>query len=674
MNNISKSNRLASESSPYLLQHAQNPVDWWPWTEEAFAAARAENKPVFLSIGYSACHWCHVMERESFEDEEVAALLNNNFISIKVDREQRPDVDAVYMDVCQAMTGSGGWPLTILMTPGKQPFYAASYLPKNRKYGHAGLMELLAAAAEKWHGDPGALENAGRDITAAVAGAQNREHVAAEPGRDTVRRAEEAFEAAFDPDYGGFGNAPKFPMPHTLMFLMRYHALESDQNALDMVEMTIQGMYAGGIFDHLGYGFSRYSTDERWLIPHFEKMLYDNALMCMALIECYQATGNPLYRGIAERTLEYVAREMTSKDGGFFSAQDADVDGREGAYYTFTPDEVLSVLGGEDGDWFCAKYGITEGGNFEGKSVPNLFGAAGLSDGSDVRQGALDALYGYRAKRHELRVDDKLLTAWNALMIAAYARAYTVLGKEDYLKAALRALGCVRGKWWDSDGLKVGYRDGAMGDGFLSDYAFLAWAHLELHKATLDARYLSAAAGLAKDIIAMFTNPGGGYYMNPEDGEQLIFRPVETFDGALPSGNSVFAYCLVKLAALTGEAYWEDMAQKQLAFLAPRVEAQPRGGAFALMALMEAVYPSREVVCALKNEEDARAVAQAIGKRFIPNLSVLIKTANGAEEQAEASPFIENYPLPDGRFAFYVCQNRSCGAPVRSLEEMLAVL
>ncbi|MDD4797538.1 MAG: thioredoxin domain-containing protein, partial [Eubacteriales bacterium] len=433
-------NHLLRETSPYLLQHAHNPVDWYPWGDEAFKKAQAQDKPVFLSIGYSTCHWCHVMAHESFEDDEVAALLNRFYIAVKVDREERPDVDAVYMNACQVLTGSGGWPLTIVMTPDQQPFFAGTYLPQRGNGGRMGLMELLETLAGQWQTNREKLLHAGAQITDFLREQAARQPAAAALSFAPLHRAFEQFRQSFDAQNGGFGRAPKFPSPHNLLFLLRYGRAEAQPQALSMVEKTLTQMYRGGLFDHIGGGFSRYSTDARYLVPHFEKMLYDNALLALAYAEAAGATGQDLYAWVARRTLDYVLRELTDADGGFYSAQDADSDGIEGKYYVFTPGEVADVLGEQAGRRFCEEYGITRRGNFEGKSIPNLLenpAYLALPDGAVCA--AQEKLYAYRLGRTSLHKDDKILTAWNGLMLAALARAYALLGDSPYLPAARRA-------------------------------------------------------------------------------------------------------------------------------------------------------------------------------------------------------------------------------------------
>lgn len=680
MNTTKQPNKLINETSPYLLQHAHNPVNWYPWGDEAFAKAKAENKPIFLSIGYSTCHWCHVMERESFGDEEVAEYLNQHFVSIKVDKEERPDIDSVYMNVCQALTGSGGWPLTILMTADQKPFFAGTYFPKTSKYGRPGLLDLLDSVVKRWNDSPEKLHSAGNEIVAAflqnnaVAMSQKVATPAnQEIGTYPIEKAAKYFDRTFDEEYGGFGYPPKFPTPHNLMFLLRCHLLNIHPNALKMVEKTLQQMYRGGIFDHIGYGFSRYSTDEKWLVPHFEKMLYDNALLTIALLETAQITQNPLYRDIAEKTLSYIGREMTSPQGGFYSAQDADSEDEEGRFYTFTPAEIESVLGKTDGEVFCKRFGVTERGNFEGKNILNLIDNPAFAKNNTEIDGMLPQLREYRQNKTVLHKDDKILSAWNALMMVAYTKAYRVLGENRYLSLAQQTARFIRANLTDRDGnLLISYREGkAKGSGLLDDYAYLCWAYLELYDATYSAQYLDGCEALAQKVLDRFSDESGGFFMNAADSESLIFRPKELYDGAMPSGNSVFAYCLVRLASLTGESRWQQQADRQIASYSTPFSDHPASFSFALMALMRTFYPSKEVVCVVGDKFQETEIIQAFRRGFFPQTSVLIKTPENAQHLGTIAPFTQSYPLEQPLPAFYVCQNQSCSPPIHSLDEVL---
>ncbi len=594
---MSKQNRLINELSPYLLQHARNPVDWFPWGEEAFEKARLGNKPIFLSIGYSTCHWCHVMEKESFEDVEIAAVLNRDFICIKVDREERPDIDAVYMAACRALGGGGGWPLTIFMTPERKPFFAGTYFPKKPRFGQRGLLELLSIIAQSWITDQSSLSATGEQVAELLSRAGERNIPEAYSlSQATAEKAEARFEQSYDAAWGGFGNSPKFPSPHTLMFLLRCHQLNIGRQPLAMAEHTLRAMYQGGIFDHIGGGFSRYSTDEKWLAPHFEKMLYDNALLAMAYTEAFQITGNALYRGIAEKTLKYVGREMTLPEGGFYSAQDADSEGEEGKYYTFTPNEIAQVLGEKDGNSFCGRYGISELGNFAGKNIPNLIGGEAALPDSEMEK-MLEKLYRYRQERYPLHKDDKSLTSWNALMAAAYAKAGRVFENKNYLRTAERTYDFITRRLVAPGGsLRISFRNGiSQGQGLLDDYAFLAWACLELYESSQQRAYLERADALMTRVLEEFSSPSGGLYLAPLNGEQLLFSPEEYYDGAMPSGNSAAAWCVTRLAALTGEGRWQAAAERQLASFGVWFRRDPAAVTFALSALLQALYPGRKL-------------------------------------------------------------------------------
>lgn len=614
------------------------------------------------------------MAHESFEDAEVAALLNYAFISIKVDKEERPDIDAVYMTACQILTGSGGWPLTIMMSPEQQPFYAGTYLPKRRRYGHMGLIELLHTVIAQWDSDRKNLLQAGQQITQALQelDAQSAENVP--DGLTAAQLAAAHLCRIYDPTYGGFGKPPKFPMPHHALFLLRCHHYQLTETQ-HMVEKTLTSMLQGGIYDHIGGGLSRYSTDTYWLAPHFEKMLYDNALLVFALLECYQVTGNAQYRQAAEHTVCYIAREMTSPQHGFYSAQDADSDGEEGKFYTFTMEEVLRVLGKEAGLPFCERYNITQAGNFEGKNIPNLIGGnAPLFD--EAMHPMRATLYAYRGKRFALHKDDKQLTAWNGLMIAAYAKAYQVLGNQIYLEAAVLALHFIQSHLTDTRGrLLVSYREGeAKGKGLLDDYAFLCWACLELYNATFDAAHLQQACALADTIVCYFSAADGGFYLNPKDGEPLIVRPRELADGAMPSGNSVAAWCLQRLSALTGDAKWEEAAQKQRCAFSHLLLHQPWACTFALTAFMQDSCPVQQLICVVHDAKKAAGIATQVGKYFLPGLRTLVIMPENFELLKSIAPITNNYPAVEAESMFYLCQNQRCLAPTHDFNEILRLL
>lgn len=670
-----KANRLIHEKSPYLLQHAYNPVNWYPWGNEAFETARKEDKPIFLSIGYSTCHWCHVMERESFEDAEVAERLNRDFVCIKVDREERPDVDAVYMEVCQALTGSGGWPLTIFMTPEQEPFFAGTYFPKNSRFGSIGLMDLLGSVAQQWRDRREKIVRSGKEITEAIRGGAEKK--TGQPSKQLIHDAEKQLSDHFDSRNGGFGTSPKFPTPQNLFFLLRFAVLENKERALSMVEKTLRQMYRGGIFDHIGYGFSRYSTDAEWLVPHFEKMLYDNALLTMAYLEAYQITGTDFYKMVAVKVMDYILREMTDIGGGFYCAQDADSEGEEGKYYVFTPGEILSLLGKEDGEAFNRTFHITEDGNFEGKSIPNLMGREDDQSMEERIARLLPRVYQYRKERTELRVDDKILTSWNALMIAALAKAYRILGDSQYLDAAEKAMRFLTDHLMNEDGgLRVRWRDGeAAGVGGLDDYAFSVWALLNLYDATFDVHYLELAAALNREMINRFYDQeNGGFFLSDKEAEPLIRRPKETYDGAIPSGNSVAASCMLKLFALTGDTKLRETAEEQLAFLAAAAQEYPAGYCFALLAMMSALYPSKEIVCVVKDKAEMEPLKALLRKKFLFNTAVLVKNAENAQRLEKVAEFTKAYAPDKEKSAYFVCENNVCAPPVYTLEELEKLL
>lgn len=661
-------NRLKQEKSPYLLQHGENPVDWYPWCGEAFQRAKREERPVFLSIGYSTCHWCHVMAHESFEDREVAELLNRDFISIKVDREERPDIDAVYMSVCQAVTGSGGWPLTILMTPEQKPFFAGTYFPKRGTCGRPGLMELLERVAFLWKNDREALLSAGSQITAAIS--RDRAGNGREPDRNLLARAYAQLAERFDPKWGGFGDAPKFPTPHNLLFLLRYGDAAREPNAMKMAEITLEAMARGGIQDQIGGGFSRYSTDEMWLVPHFEKMLYDNALLLMAYAKAYQYTGKEKYAETTRRTADYILRELTGSEGGFLCGQDADSGGVEGKYYVFTPEEVKAVLGEADGADFCRLYDITDAGNFEGQSIPNRIAARESGWARDDAR--LRSLYDYRLGRTRLHKDDKTLLSWNAWTIWALVRAGQALGARHYIEAAVRARKFIKEKMTDeTDRLYLRYRDGeAAHMGQLEDYAAYALALLELYRVTFDAAYLQEAIHRTRQMAALFEDKeNGGYYLTAVDAERLITRPKETYDGAIPSGNSAAAAALRALASLTGEREWQEAAKRQLHFLAGEIACYPAGSCFGLLAMMEELYPHRELICVTAGGLPD-ALRLYLKEHPADDLQILLKTAENAAALSRCVPFTKDYPIPEQGAVYYLCENGACKAPVTEFRQL----
>lgn len=668
-----QANRLINEKSPYLLQHAYNPVDWYPWSEEAFVKARTEDKPIFLSIGYSTCHWCHVMERESFEDEEVAALLNEHFVAIKVDREERPDIDTIYMQACQAMTGHGGWPLSIFMTPDKKPFYAGTYFPKNSRHGMPGFIDLLRTISRVWSTRRHELERISEEAARAISEA-SRHRGGRKPDRSILDRAYRILQRSFDPEYGGFGPAPKFPVPHNLLFLLRYWRWTGEEQALSMVEKTLTCMYRGGIYDHLGFGFSRYSTDGRWLVPHFEKMLYDNALLAWAYGEAYQATQNPFYARVVREIFTYIFRDMTDPEGGFYAAEDADSEGEEGKFYVWTPVEVEQVLGPELGREFCQAYDITPQGNFEGKSIPNLINsgtAAGLEQ-------AREALFNARQKRVRPFKDDKILTAWNGLMIASLAINGRILGEPLYAEKAARAADFILRRLRRPDGRLLGrYRQGEAKElGIVDDYAFLIWALLELFFTTGGKKYLTLALELNEDMLRLFwDDEGGGLFHYGRDGEQHFARPKELYDGALPSGNSVAAYNLIRLARLTGNEQLQDIARRQLEAFGGTVAEAPSYYSFFLLAvLLEETPPVDLHIIYPGTAGQPEDMLALVRNRYAPDMLTLCLPEDEAENLSSLVPSLQGRHALGGRVTAYLCRSYACQAPVHTAAALKNIL
>ncbi len=654
-------NRLQHEKSPYLLQHKDNAVDWYPWCPQAFEQAAHEDKPIFLSIGYSTCHWCHVMAHESFEDSEVAALLAD-FVCIKVDREERPDIDAVYMAACQAMTGFGGWPLTICMTPRQEPFFAGTYFPKRARCGQPGLMELLPQLLALWQTDRARLTEAAGQVTAFLR--QPAKSGPGEPAAALLHQAYENLRQSFDAAWGGFGAAPKFPSPHILLFLLHYAAAQEAPQALSMAETTLRAMAAGGIFDHIGGGFSRYATDRQWRIPHFEKMLYDNALLILAFCEAFRQTKTPLYAETARRTADFILRELTEEAGGFYCGQDADSDGVEGKYYTFTPEEVIRVLGRKDAAEFCRCYDITKKGNFEGKSIPNRIAGSGDAwAGDDPR---LVRLYEYRRTRTKLFTDRKILLSWNGWTIAALARAGLLLEEPRYIRAAVRAQKWIRKTMTDEEDrlyLRCCGQETAQG-GQLEDYAVYTLALLELYRTTLETEYLREAVRRGEQIQELFEDrENGGCFMTPHAGERLIARPKESYDGALPSGNSVTAYVWEQLAFLTGRPLFREAADRQQRFMAGQMAKMPQAYCFALLALAEALAPHRELL--ITGSRLPEEIFAYLREHPASGLSLLYKTAKNESQLSELAPFTAAYPLSEETL-WYLCENGSCRAPSKT--------
>ncbi|AJE02959.1 thioredoxin domain-containing protein [Geobacter pickeringii] len=653
-------NRLIFASSPYLLQHADNPVDWHQWGEEAFARARSEDKPVFLSIGYATCHWCHVMAHESFEDPEVAAVLNRSFVAVKVDREERPDIDDTYMRVAQMMGGRGGWPLTIVMTPDREPFFSATYIPKNPRGGMPGLMEVLGRIDEVWRTRRELVRQNCEAIMAGVA------RLATPQGGDVaddapLHEARRQLGGMYDPLNGGFGGAPKFPMPLQLQFLLRYARRFGDAEALAMAEATLHAMRRGGIYDQLGFGFHRYSVDERWLVPHFEKMLYDQALCAIASVEAFQSTGRDLFRETAAEVCTFVLRELTSPEGGFYSALDADSEGEEGRYYLWTPAEIGAVLGEPDAAECCRLFGVTETGNFEGRTILHLPSGAdetpagGRSGRTERVERWRQLLLAARERRVRPFRDEKVVTAWNGLMMAALVKTYLVCGDGRFLEAAEGSARFIERHLTRDDGrlLRSIHRGDAGSPAFLEDYAFLAGGVLELYGATLEPRHLAGALRLAREMLRLFGGDGGLFDVG-SDAETVLVRGRDSFDGALPSANSVAASVLLRLGAIADDEALREKGVEIVRSLMGGAGRQPVGHLQLLMAFDLIQGPGGEAVLEGDDVPELRAMLRELGQRFFPGLAV-----RGAQSQA----------APGGAEA-RLCAGGACHPPRRSAEEL----
>lgn len=670
MNKNSKSNRLINEKSPYLLQHAYNPVDWYPWCEEAFLKAKQENKPIFLSIGYSSCHWCHVMEKESFEDEEVAKILNDKYISIKVDREERPDVDNTYMTFCQAVTGSGGWPLTIIMTPEQKPFFAGTYFPKKSMYGRPGIIQILKQISDEWKNNKDNIINTSNKLLNTMKERVSQDK-SEEINESILHDAIMEMNYYYDNKYGGFGIAPKFPTPHKLMLLLIYYKVYNDKSALGMVENTLKCMYKGGIFDHIGFGFSRYSTDEKWLVPHFEKMLYDNALLAYVYTEAYQVTGKSFYKEVAEKIFTYILRDMTSPEGGFYSAEDADSEGVEGKFYVWSLEEIQSILG-EDAKEFCNTYDITEKGNFEGKNIPNLIGKD--LENIDKLEELRNKLFKVREKRVHPFKDDKILTAWNALMIVSLSYAGRVFENKEYINRAKKAYDFIENNLIRKDGrLLARFRHGeAAYIAYLEDYSFLVWALMELYEATFESNYLKQALNFTDKMIKLFWDEESyGFFHSGRDGEKLILNLKDSYDTAIPSGNSVTAMNLIKLSKITGDNSLGEKAYKMFQGFGGNIKESLQSHSIFLISYMNYIKPSRQIVIASEKEDRLfKEMIKEVNKRFMPFTIILLNDGN----LENIVPFIKDEKKIDNKTTAYICENFSCNKPVYNIEDFIKLI
>jgi uncharacterized protein YyaL (SSP411 family) len=690
-----KKNRLADSKSPYLLQHADNPVDWYPWGPEAFAKAKEEDKPVFLSIGYATCHWCHVMEHESFENPLVAALMNEAFINIKVDREERPDIDQVYMTVCQMLTGGGGWPLTIIMTPDKEPFYAATYIPRESIHGRIGMLDLVPRVAELWRTDRTSIDGTTERIVSALEKIEGR----ASSGTleiSTVDTAFSQFNDRFDAAHGGFGSAPKFPSPHNLVFLTRYWRRTGNEQALAMVSKTLEEMRLGGVYDQIGFGFHRYSTDPEWLVPHFEKMLYDQAMLVFAYTEAWLATSNPLFERTVRETVAYVLRDMTSPEGGFYSAEDADSEGEEGLFYLWTTGEIEKILGTEDATFAASIWNFEAEGNFgdeatgrrTGRNIPHLSRSHPVTpresenpaDAFDVRLETIRSrLFEMREQRVHPLKDDKVLADWNGLMAAAMSFSGRVFDEPEWVEAAQKATDFVLGEMRTKDGrLLHRYRDGdAAIPAFLDDHVFMTTAMLELYDTTLDAACLDRALDLQRRTHELFWDEEqGAFFLTAIDNEELLVRQKEIYDGAIPSGNSMAADNLIRLAGLTGTVEHLQAATRIFSAFAAEARQMPSAHGQLMSALQRSIGPSLEVVVAGDSKAaDTAELIATVREMYLPQVAVLfVPSGEAGSVIRRLAPFAERYEPVDGAAAAYVCRDFTCQLPTTDsakLEELL---
>ena len=692
---VSKANRLINESSPYLLQHAHNPVDWYSWGEEPLARAKREDKPIFLSIGYSACHWCHVMAHESFEDEEIAKIMNDSYVNIKVDREERPDLDDIYQRVCQLANGNGGWPLSVFLTPDKRPFYVGTYFPKYSKYGMPGFGTILNQLAEVYKTKKQEIESATSEFMQALSStAKDVGHKAEDSKleRSLLDEAAVNLLQMSDPIYGGFGQAPKFPNPSNLLFMLRYYDISGLNRFKDFVMFTADKMANGGIHDHVGGGFARYSTDQKWLVPHFEKMLYDNALLTILYTELYQLSGNERYLKVVEKTLDYIMREMTSPDGGFYSAVDADSEGEEGKFYVWSKQEIINSLGDATvSDIFCEYYGVTQGGNFDGKNILNI--RTSLKDLAQknnrspeaierILQDASSKLFEIRGKRTRPGKDDKVLTSWNGLMISAFAKAYRVTGKKDYLIASLNAINFIEKNISKSDGrLLRTFKDGISKlNAYLDDYTFYVNALLDVFEVDSRPTFLEKAILYTNFMLQHFwDHEDNNLFFTSDDHEDLIVRTKSLYDLALPSGNSIAANNLIRLYHITGNNDYLIKAEGIMQAAAKNAAENPFGFGQLLSAVYLYVKNPVEVMIVEKaeythgHEQQHHYMVSWLNRKFIPNgIFAIVKANNLSIKALEKYPFFRGRNLDGDSHSEYalVCRNFSCSLPLYSVQEL----
>lgn len=686
MNSTTK-NRLQYEKSPYLLQHSENPVDWYPWGKEAFEKAKKEDKPIFLSIGYSTCHWCHVMEHESFEDPEVAALMNKAFVNIKVDREERPAIDNIYMTVCQMMTGSGGWPLTIIMTPDKKPFFAGTYFPKKSRFGRIGMLELVPKVVDAWKNKRKELEDSADHISGEIQSISNHPVGTNPLPESLLETAYRQMADSYDSQYGGFGLAPKFPTPHRLLFLLRYYQKTGQKNALGIVTNTLDKMRQGGIYDQIGYGFHRYSTDREWLVPHFEKMLYDQALLTMVYTEAYQATKDKKFANVTEEIITYIVRDMTSPEGGFYTAEDADSEGEEGKFYVWKVDELKEILTPEELNLVIEFYNIEKAGNYQVEATGQKNGTNILhldhettfepKEITKIRQKLFDAR---KMRIHPLK-DTKILADWNGLMISALAKAGRVMDKPEFTEVAEKAANFILDKMMNKEGrLYHLYKDGYAGiDGKLQDYTFMIWGLIELYESTFKVEYLETAIKLTDTLLEYFwDDKHGGFFMTADDAEKLLARPKEIYDGAIPSGNSVAMLNMAYLAGFTGNQKYNEKAAAIGKAFSKQIEQNPSAHAMLMCALLFETYPPFEVVItAEKKDKACQDMLKALNSVYFPNKIVIFREGKAGSPPppiCKIAKFATEQTPIDGKPTAYICENFACKQPVNNPREMLKLL
>ena len=681
-------NRLANETSPYLLQHQDNPVDWYPWGPEALERARAEDRPILLSVGYSACHWCHVMEHESFEDDETARLMNEWFVPVKVDREERPDIDSIYMSAVQQMTGHGGWPMTVFLTPDGAPFFGGTYYPPEPRYGMPSFKQVMAGVNDAWVQRRADVDKGAEALTEVIREATEMRTAPGAVDASVLDRAYAALAQRFDTSWGGLAGAPKFPQPLTLEFVLRCWKRTGDADALRFVEVTLRRMASGGMYDQLGGGFARYSVDPHWLVPHFEKMLYDNALLVRAYLHAWQATGAPEYRAVADDVLRWVVNEMTSPEGGFYSALDADSEGEEGLFYLWTPEEIDEVVGPEDGRAVRAWWGVTPEGNFEGRTILHAWRSvdAAAQEAGVTPEGLMDAvtrarplLYAARSRRVWPGLDDKVLTAWNAMMLHAFAHAARATGVDAYRQIAVRNAEFLLGSLRVDGRLMRTYKDGrAKIPAFLEDHALLADALVALYEATFDTRWLREARALADEVISRFWDEAEGvFYDTAADAEALVVRPRDLWDNATPSGTSSAVLLLLRLSELIGEARYRAVAERVLGGMAELAARAAPGFGNLLSAIdFHLATPTEIAFAGTPGEADTDALLRVAARAYLPNAVTALRRPDDDGAAEALIPLLRGREMIGGRATAYVCERLACQMPVHepaALAEQLGV-